>query len=91
MAQLIASELRASDESGDEAAVPISKPPARRTKKQKKQAPPATLGTRNSFDVLPVEESSDADDEDYEDDLPPLQSPSDSESEDDMEMTNEEV
>lgn len=92
MAELIASELRGSDESANEAAN-ISKSKVRRTRSKKSQSRVAaqTLETHNSFNSLPVEEASDAEDNSY-DELPALDSVSDSESDDDMEgVTNEEV
>lgn len=89
MAALIASELRASDESDDEAIRQVSKPKAKRAKSSKSQSHGATLKTGNPFNPLPVEEASDADDDDYDDNLPLLLSTEDDS--DVEEITNKEV
>ena len=53
---------------------------------------PATLETRNAFNGLSAENASDANGEHYEDELPPLKSPSDSKSDTKMDdIINEEV
>ena len=52
MAKLLASELRGSEESGNEEAMNMSKPQVWHTKRQKNQLWPATLETWNSFNSL---------------------------------------
>ena len=92
MAKLIASELRGSEESGDEEAMNMSKPQVRHTKRQKNQLRPAALETRNSFNSLSAEKAFDANRNHYQDELIPLNSPTDSESNTEMDnITNEEV
>jgi len=51
------------------------------------------VGTKNQYSTLNIEESSDAEDSDFDDEIPGLQSASDSESDSDKDkqMTNEEV
>jgi len=51
------------------------------------------VGTENQYSALNIEESSDAEDSDFSDEMPGLQSASDSESnsDKDKQMTNEEV
>ena len=80
MAKLIASELRGSEESGDEEAMNVSKPQMRHTKWQKTQLQPATLETWNSFNSFSAEKASGANGDHYQDELPALNSPTDSES-----------
>ena len=54
---------------------------------------PKRIGTANRYNTLDVEEASDVDDSDFTDEMPDLQSVSDSEldSDNDEQMTNEEV
>ena len=76
------SELRGSEESGDEEAMNISKP----------QLQPATLETWNSFNSLSAEKASDANGNHYQDGLSALNSTIDSESNTEMDnITNKEV
>ena len=92
MAKLIASELRGSEERGDEEAVTMSKPQVWHTKRQKIQLRPATLETWNSFNSLAAEKASDANGNHYQNELPALNSPTDSERNTEMDnITNEEV
>jgi len=80
MAELIASEMMASDDDGE--ASSSTKQPA----KSKSQQKPFTSCTSNPFSPLPIEEYSDADDNDY------IHSGSGSSSNGDIqEITNEEV
>ena len=92
MAKLIASELRGSEESGDEEAMNMSRPQVQHTKRQKNQLQPATLETQNSFNSLSAVKASDANRNHYQDELPALNSPTDNESNTEMNnITNEEV
>ena len=92
MAKLIASELRDSEESGDEKAMNMSKPQVQHTKRQKNQLQPATLETQNSFNSLCAVKASDANRNHYQDELPALNSPTDNESNTEMDnITNKEV
>ena len=88
MAAIIADELRGSDESADkEAAKVVKKPKVMSHKKgSKTRSQPTSLLTRNSFDPLTVEEASN--DGNYSDEIPLLESDTDSDVED---ITNEEV
>ena len=88
MAAIIADELRGSDESADgEAAKVVKKPKVMGRKKgSKTRSRPTSLLTRNSFDPLTVEEASN--DGNYSDEIPLLESDTDSDAED---ITNEEV
>ena len=65
--------------------------PTKLTRPRKRAAKP--VGTTNKYSNLDVEESSDADDSDFCDETPGLQRTSDSESDSDkdQQMTNEEV
>ena len=94
MAKIIASGLRGSDQSGDEGAANLSKPQVQHTKAKKKktQLQPATLEIPNLFNGLSAEKASDANGEPYKDELSPLKSPSDSESNTEMDdIINKEV
>ena len=92
MAKLIANELRGLDESGDEGAANTSKPQVRHTKRQKNHLQPTALETCNSFNSLSAERASGANDNHYEDELPQLNSPTNSESDTEMDnITNREV
>ena len=65
--------------------------PAKLTRPRKSAA--KHVGTKNQYSTLNIEESSDAEDSDFGDELSSLQSASDSESDSDKDkqMTNEEV
>ena len=86
MADLIASELMGSDEDGEVSSLTKRKKGGAKSKSRRK---PANLRTGNSFSPLPVEECSDADDNDY---ISSGDGSSTSSSDSDIqEITNEEV
>ena len=88
----MASELRGSDEMYGDGAVRMSNSHVWCTKSQKNQLQLATLETCNPFNGLFAEEATDANDEDYEDELPPLKSLNDREGDTKMDdTTNEDV
>ena len=92
MAKVIDSELRGSEESGDEEAMNMSKPQVRHTKRQKNQLWPAAMETHNSWNSLSAEKAYETNRNHYVDELPPLNSPTDSESNTEIDnITNEEV
>ena len=85
MAELIASEMRGSDDEDD---VSSSTRPKKWHTKSKTQTRSSAVSTGNPFDPLTVEESSDADDGDYEE---TVSSSSTATTDNDVEITNEEV
>jgi hypothetical protein len=85
MAELIASEMRGSD---DEHNISRSTKPKKQRTKSKTQSRSSAVSTGNQFDPLTVEESSDADDGDYEE---TISSSSTATTDSDVEITNEEV
>ena len=92
MVKVMASELRGLDKSGDKGAMNMSKPQVQHAKRHKNQLWPAALETCNSFNNLSAEKASDANGDHYEDELSPLNSPTDSESTTEMDnITNKEV
>jgi hypothetical protein len=85
MAELIASEMRGSD---DEHNISRSTKPKKQRTKSKTQSRSSAVSTGNQFDPLTVEESSDADDGDYKE---TISSSSTATTDSDVEITNEEV
>ena len=87
MAAIIADKFRGSGESADkEAEKVVKRPKVTHKKSSKTQSQPTLLLTRNSFDPLTVKEA--PDDGNYSDQIPLLESDTDSDAED---ITNNEV